>query len=75
MVQCYCLCYLHEARILIDNKPNETFLRETLPLIINDKKKANAVLDKCLKLHGVDDCEMGFNFELCLVSEADLYMY
>ncbi|XP_073813748.1 uncharacterized protein [Musca autumnalis] len=74
-LQCYCLCYLNEAQIFQNNKPNEKFLRDTLPLMINDKKKSQAILDKCMKLEGADNCEIGFNFELCLIKESGLYMY
>lgn len=74
-LQCYCLCYLHEANIFQNNKPNEKFLREVLPVMINDKTKAEKILEKCKKLEGKDDCEIGFNYELCLIKESGLYMY
>lgn len=74
-IQCYCACYLNEFEIFINDKPNEKFLRQNLGVLINDKKKADAVLDKCLKLEGADRCEIGFNFELCLVKETTLYFY
>ncbi|XP_073811836.1 uncharacterized protein [Musca autumnalis] len=73
-LQCYCLCYLHEAQIFQNNKPNEKFLRDTITMMINDKKKAHAILDKCMKFVGSDDCEIAFNFELCLIKESGLYI-
>ncbi|KAM7342824.1 uncharacterized protein ACRADG_010107 [Cochliomyia hominivorax] len=74
-VQCYCTCYLHEFGIFINDKPNEKFLRDNLPTLINDKKKADIVLDKCTKLEGKDKCAIGFNFLLCLIKETTLYVY
>lgn len=74
-VQCYCSCYLVEFGLFVGDKPNERFLRQNLPALINDKKKADAVLDKCMKLEGEDKCAIGFNFELCLVQETGLYIY
>uniref|UniRef100_A0A2Y9D4Q4 Uncharacterized protein n=1 Tax=Stomoxys calcitrans TaxID=35570 RepID=A0A2Y9D4Q4_STOCA len=74
-IQCYCLCYLNESKIFADGKPNEKFIREVIPIMINDKKKAFDAIDKCMNLNGADECEIGFNFELCLIKETGLYVY
>ncbi|XP_037828675.1 general odorant-binding protein 56a-like [Lucilia sericata] len=74
-VQCYCSCILEQYGILVNGKPNEKTLRQTLPVVINDKKKADAALDKCTKLEGKDKCEIGFNFQLCVVRETGLQVF
>ncbi|XP_023297828.2 general odorant-binding protein 56a-like [Lucilia cuprina] len=74
-VQCYCSCFLEEYGILNNGKPNEKIVRSKLSALINDKKKADAALDKCLKLEGKDKCEIGFNFQLCVVRETNLQVF
>ncbi|TMW40135.1 hypothetical protein DOY81_014785, partial [Sarcophaga bullata] len=70
-VQCYFYCFLEEFGFFKNGKPNERVLRENLSLLIDDKKKSDTVLNKCMKSDGKDKCTVGFNFVLCVIKETD----
>ena len=69
-IQCYFYCLLEEFSLFKDGKPIKKALAEKLSLLINDKKKANAALDKCSKLEGKNVCQVGFSFILCVLKEV-----
>ena len=74
-MQCYFYCNLEEFGLFKDGKPNEKALREDLSFLINDKKKSNAILDKCLKFEGKDKCLIGFTFVLCIFTETEMIIF